>query len=206
VTARRALILVLALLVAAAAAAVLAARGDSRRSLYDGISNRGRVVPTAGLAAADRVDLDGAGVVELRLLAERAGVRFLRGTTASGGSCVILSRAGAGRERFGVFGCPSRFPSEDMPVADLTSYTQGLDDAYPLVAQVAGFAADGIAAVGVRTPAGDVRWTPVTDNVYAAEPAGTRAAALLVRDDAGRVIGTTPVGGRTLRESYVTAP
>ena len=196
----------LALLVAAAVAAVLAARGDSRRSLYDGISNRGRVVPTAGLSAADRADLDGSGVVELRLLAERGGLRFLKGTTASGDSCVILARTVAGRDRFGTFGCPSRFPSEDMPVADLTSYTQGLDDAYPLVTEVAGFAADGIGAVGVRTPAGDVRWTPVTDNVYVAEPAATRAAAVLVRDDAGRVIRTTPVGGRTLRESYVTVP
>jgi hypothetical protein len=206
VTARRALVLLLALLGAALAAAVLAARGESRRSLFDGVSNRGRVVPTAGLAAADRTDLDGAGVTEVRLLAERGGVRFLRGTTASGGSCVILARRVEGRDRFGAFGCPSRFPSEDMPVADLTSYTQGLDDPYPAVTQVAGFAADGVAAVGIRTPDGDVRWTPVQDNVYVAQPVATRAAALLVRDDSGRVISTTPVGGRTLRESFATSP
>ena len=171
-TARRALILLLSLLVAAVAAAVLAARGDSRRSLYDGFSNRGRLTPTSNLAAADRADLDGAGVVELRLLAERGGLKFLRGTTANGESCLILTRSVAGRERLGALGCPSRFPSDDMPVADLTSYVQGLDDAYPAVTQVAGFAADGIGAVGVRTPAGDVRWTPVTENVYEAEPAG----------------------------------
>lgn len=203
-TARRALILLLALLGAALGAAVLAAQGESRRSLFDGISNRGRIVPSAGLVAADRTDLDGAGATEVRLLAERGGVRFLRATTASGGSCVILARAG--RDRFGTFGCPSGFPSEDMPVADLTSYTQGLDDPYPVVAQVAGFAADGVAAVGVRTPEGDVRWTAVQDNVYVAEPVATRAAALLVRDDSGRVISTTPVGGRTPREAYGTSP
>jgi hypothetical protein len=199
VTRRRALVLVA---VVAAVAAAFAARGDSRRSLHDGMSNRGRVVPLAGLAARDRADLDSAGVVELRLLADRGGVRFYRGVTAGGDSCVILARG----ERLGSLGCPAHFPSDDMPVADLTSYTQGLDEPYPTVSEVAGFAADGISAVGVRMPDGAVRWTPVADNVYVAHPAATRAAALLVQDADGNVISTTPVGGRTLRESYVTTP
>ena len=93
-----------------------------------------------------------------------------------------------------------------MPVADLTTYTQGLDDPYPIVAEVAGFAADGIRAVGVRTAGGDIVWAPVAGNVYLAHPQGVRAAALLVQADDGSIVSTTPVGGRTLRESYATAP
>ena len=201
---RRRSLMILALL--AALAAAFAARSDSRRSLYDGLSNRGRPVLTAGLLPADRADLDSAGVVELRLLADRGGLRFYRGVTAQGDSCVILARAVQGHERFGSFGCPSRFPSDDMPVADLTSYTQALDDAYPTVDEVAGFAADSIRAVGIRTPDGDVSWTPVAENVYVGHPASTRAAALLVQGLDGRVIRTTPVGGRTLREAYAATP
>ncbi len=205
-TGRRSLVLGLALLAAVAVAAVFASRGDSRRSLYDGLSNRGRAVSTTGLLPVDRIDLDSAGVAELRVLADRGGLRFYRGTTAQGDSCVVLGRAVEGRERFGAFGCPSRFPSDDMPVADLTTYTQGLDDAYPVVAEVAGFAADGIRAVGIRTPGGDVVWAPVAGNVYLGHPQGVRAAALVVQADDGSIVSTTPVGGRTLRESYATAP
>ena len=180
------------LLAAAAVAAVLATRGDSRPSTFDHFSNRGRVVPMAGLPAVDRAELERAGVTELRLLAHRDGVRFYRA-----GDCLILG----GRERFSSFGCPSGFPSPAFPVADLTFYTQGIDDAYPVATEVAGFAADDVGAVGIRSPEGSVRWIPVDANVYLDHPR-TPAAELLVRDTQGNVVKRTPLGGRTLREEY----
>jgi hypothetical protein len=193
---------VLLTVAAAAAAAALASRGDPRPPAFDQLTNQGRVVPMAGLLAIDRAELQTASVVELRLLADRGGVRFYRGVTRDGHGCLILARAVDARERFGAFGCPSGFPSADEPVADLTVYTQGLDDAYPLADEVAGFAADGVGAVGVRSPGGEVRWVPVEGNVYVEHPTSVRAAELLVRDRQGRVLKSTPVGGRTLREEY----
>ena len=187
---------------AVVAAAIVAARGDSRPSAFDQLTNQGRVVPTAVLLAIDRAELQNASVAELRQLADRDGVRFYRGVRRNGEGCLIVARAVDGRERFGGFGCPSGFPSADAPVADLTVYTQGLDDAYPLATEVAGFAADGVGAVGVRAPSGEVRWVAVEGNVYVAHPTGLRAAELLVRDQQGRVLQSTPVGGRTLREEY----
>jgi hypothetical protein len=180
------------LLAAAAVAAALATRGDSRPSTFDHFSNRGRVVPVAGLPAADRAELQRAGVMELRLLADRDGVRFYRAR-----DCLILG----GRERFSSFGCPSGFPSPAFPVADLTIYTQGLDDAYPVATEVAGFAADDVGAVGVRSPDGSVRWIPVDGNVYVDHP-GTPADELLVSDTQGNVVKRMPLGGHTLREEY----
>jgi hypothetical protein len=188
-------------LVAAGVAAALASRGDSKPKTLDEFSNRGRIVPTAGLLPIDRAELQRAQVLELRLLADRDGVRFFRGVARDGSDCLITARTVDGRERFSTFGCPSGFPSPAFPVADLTSYTQGLDDAYPVAMKVAGFAADDVGAVGVRSPDGSVRWIPVDGNVYVDHPA-TPAAELLVRDTQGNVVKRTPVGGRTLREEY----
>lgn len=174
------------------AAAALATRGDSRPSAFDHLSNRGRIVPLAGLAAIDRAELQRAGVTELHLLADRDGVRFYR---AAG--CLALGRG----DRFSSFGCPAGFPSATSPVADLTLYTQSLDDAYPVATEVAGFAADDVDAVGVRAPDGTVRWVPVEGNVYVAHP-GMPATELVVRDIEGNVVKRTPLGGHTLREEY----
>jgi hypothetical protein len=188
-------------LVAAGVAAALATRGDSRPKTLDQFSNRGRIVPTAGLLPIDRAELQQARVAELRLLADREGVRFYRGVAPGGSDCLATARTVEGRERFSTFGCPSGFPSPAFPVADLTAYSQGVDDAYPVAEQVAGFAADDVGAVGVRSPEGSVRWIPVEANVYVDHP-GTPAAELLVRDMQGNVVKRTPLGGHTLREEY----
>jgi hypothetical protein len=197
----RTLATIAVVLVAAGVAAALATRGDSRPKTLDQFSNRGRIVPTAGLLPIDRAELQHAQVAELRLLADRDGVRFYRGVAPGGSDCLVTARTVDGRERFSTFGCPSGFPSPAFPVADLTSYTQGLDDAYPVAEQVAGFAADDVGAVGVRSPEGSVRWIPVEANIYVDHP-GTPAAELLVRDTQGNVVKRTPLGGHTLREEY----
>jgi hypothetical protein len=199
---RRVSVGVAVVVAATAVAAALATRGDSRPSAFDQLSNRGRLVATAGLLPIDRAELQNASVVELHVLADRGGLRFYRAATRDGDGCLVVARAVDGRERFGAFGCPSGFPSADSPVADLTVYTQSLDDAYPLATEVAGFAADGVGAVGVRSPSGEVQWVPVEGNVYVDHPTALRAAELLVRDREGRVLKSTPVGGRTLREEY----
>ena len=199
---RRWLAVAAILAAAVAAAAVLAARGESRPSTFDRLTNQGRPVSLAGLLPMDRAELESASVVELRLLADRGGLRFYRAITRNGRNCVALAREVDGQERFGSFGCPTSFPSDDVPVADLTQYTQGLDDVYPAAAEIAGFAADGIDAVGVRAPDGKVRWVPVAGNVYFERPEGVQAAGLLFRDQHGRVVVTLPVGGRTPREEY----
>jgi hypothetical protein len=135
------------------------------------------------------------------VLADRDGVRFYRGGGRGGSDCLATARTVDGRERFSTFGCPSGFPSPAMPVADLTAYTQGLDDAYPIATEVAGFAADDVGAVGIRSVDGAVTWIAVEGNVYVGHP-GIRAAELLVRDAQGNIVERTALGGRTLREEY----
>jgi hypothetical protein len=187
--------------VAAAVAAAVATRGDSKPSTFDRFSNRGRIVFTAGLLPVDRAELAREQVAELRELADREGVRFYRGAGRGGSDCLATARTVDGRERFSTFGCPSRFPSPAMPLADLTAYTQGLDDVYPTAVEVAGFAADDVGAVGVRSLDGTVTWIPVEGNVYVDHP-GIQVTELLVRDAQGNVVQRRPLGGRTLREEY----
>ncbi|MFN2471659.1 MAG: hypothetical protein ABR583_11875 [Gaiellaceae bacterium] len=183
------------------AAAVIATAGGSGPPGFERLSNSGHPVDTAQFLPRDRAELELRSITEVRLVASREGVRFYR-AAALEGECLITSLAVGGRQRFGEIACTSGFPSRENPVADLTPLKQGLDESYPRVVRLAGFAADAVAAVGLRSPSGKTRWVQVSDNVYVSPPLGMPAAALLYRGEDGEILRTVPLGGSTLREQY----
>jgi hypothetical protein len=187
---------VVALAVVAAAALALSARTSPPR--FHELSNQGRQVDSQTIPARQRTWLlqDGYST-DLRLLAQRDGIRFYLGSgLQSGARCYFTAVAAGAGERFDGLGCPAGFPSDEQPILDTSWYRQSLGDRYPTVDHLAGFAADGVAAVGVRDPAGNTSWTPVVGNVFSASPTG-RVAALVARTAGGEVVYSARLGGGT---------
>jgi hypothetical protein len=125
------------------------------------------------------------------LLAKRGGWEFFRMSTTDGWSCWGVGTTypeGDSVSSFGGCEPDGRFPSAERPLLDFSTVEQ--DERHPRLLRLVGFAADGVAQVGVID--GDDRVVPaarVFDNVYFAEtlPSGDfyRLAAL---DRNGRII------------------
>ncbi len=168
------------------------------------LSSSGSHVDSTTITAAERATLDQAGIAAgVRELAERGGVRFYLGRSQNRGAvCYITGLVHGATPHFGVLTCPSDFPSEAQPILDYSPRMQTADALMPRILWLAGFAADGIACVGVRDSAGNVNWTPVIDNVYASNtmPA-TPAAAIVAEDTNGQMVYSRKLGSSM---SYAT--
>lgn len=94
--------------------------GAEGRPALDKISNTGRPVDLADVPARERVALEPNGIVEIRLLGERAGKKLYLGSTAEGKICPIIGRADTPAPQFGFVGClaPGTFPSPEMPIVE----------------------------------------------------------------------------------------
>jgi hypothetical protein len=110
------------------------------------------------------------------VLNDRGGRCFGTGAALSAPQIDVLVCQGAGA-----------FPSADQPVVDLSTLT-GNGGTDVTVERLEGFAADGVAAVGVRDAAGRISWTPVTDNTYEDSASVSQATALVAKDDTGAMI------------------
>jgi hypothetical protein len=186
---RRWLVPVAAGILAAAVAAPAVATSQRVRDLF-GFSNSGTPVARSSLrldqaGALARVGFAG----EVRKLAERQGLAFYVGRTSAGALCFSTGPAGAAAPEFGVLACQGRvgpgvFPSAETPIADFSPLRGAEGDNAVRVWQLAGFAADGVARVGVRDRAGVFFATPVADNVYGAQNVPARPATAIVALDA----------------------
>jgi hypothetical protein len=163
-SARKLLITFLCGLVALAAGAIAVHRAHgSPRSALSRLSTHGRrVLPTPETARLLHIE-------SLRLIAIRDGRAFYELDTANG-RCFGVGSADAIGDPGGEI-CPTgaTFPSPGRPILDFSVYEgrPGSDRDQLTVFRVEGFAADGVAAVGVMNRAQRISLSvPVIDNVY----------------------------------------
>jgi hypothetical protein len=171
----------------AIAVAVRGAHGSSRAGL-SGLSNHGvRVTASSGARRAFRVE-------SVRLLAVREGRAFYELDTADG-RCFGVGPA----SRLGDPGgevCPrgGPFPSASRPTLDFSVYEGRSADRDDMrLFRIEGFAADGVAAVGIANRAGQVGLrVPVSNNVYVLSPVPPGLTGAIVALDGGGSVMSGP--------------
>jgi hypothetical protein len=170
----------------AVAVAVRGAHGSSRAGVFR-LSNRG--VPITASHGARRAF----GAASVQLLAARDGRAFYELDTADGHCFGVGSASNLGD--LGGEVCPqgTAFPSASRPTLDFSVYEgQTVDRDDMRLFRIEGFAADGVAAVGIVNRAGHVGWrVPVSKNVYVLShvPPGLTGAVVAL-DDGGSVISS----------------
>jgi hypothetical protein len=189
-------LLVAGISIAIAASVIPAAALSGRLSSLFDFSNRGTAdVPEAqqlnNLRVADRLGLQPGSTIRL---AERSGVVFYTVRGKDQRQCFGISAGPRAKSTFTTLMCPSgdggtAFPSPSRPVLDL-SPIMGRDGSTRLYfPRIKGFAADGVAEVGVVDLDGRTHTIPVEGNVYFAENLADVAAQALVALDAhGEVV------------------
>ena len=171
-----------------------------------GFSNRGHVQSTndslADVSALDRVGFG----PDVRVLGERAGARFYVGKSgATAKPCFAIRFGAASPAGGGAYACRStdqpagsvRFPSPEMPIADFSLRRSPFDRPNEVYfTKLAGFAADGVAKVGLVSSDGTTYWTPVVDNIYANDALpNVRMTEMVVVSKSGDVIQRISLGG-----------
>jgi hypothetical protein len=172
---------------AAIAVAARGAHGSSRAGLFR-LSNHGvRVTASRGARRAFRV-------ASVRVLAVRDGRAFYELDTADGHCFGVGSATNVGDPGGEV--CPggARFPSAARPTLDFSVYEgQSADRDDMRLFRIEGFAADGVAAVGIVNRAGHVGWrVPVSNNVYVLRHVPPGLTGAVVALDAGGSVMSAP--------------
>lgn len=187
---RRMLLIVLAVcgIASSLAVAILvrSAPGSSRADLFRFSVHGRRFTPSRGARSAFRVQTG-------RLLAVRDGRAFYELDTADGQCFGVGSATSIGDP--GGEACPREpFPSAARPTLDFSVYeghAAARDDL--TLYRIEGFAADGVAAVGVLNRAGHLALrVPVSDNVYALSHLPPGLSGVVVALDAGGSVITGP--------------
>jgi hypothetical protein len=181
---------------AIAASAIPAAALSGRLgSLFD-FSNRGtpdapEAQQLSQLRVADRLGLQPGSTMRL---AERSGLVFYTVRGKDQRQCFGVSSGPGAKSELTTLMClsadgPEAFPSPSRPVLDL-SPVMGRDGSTQMYfPRLMGFAADGVAEVGVLDLDGRTHTTPVDDNVYFAENvADIPAQAQVALDAEGDVV------------------
>jgi hypothetical protein len=181
----------------AIAASVIPAAALSGRfgSLFD-FSNRGTAdVPEAqqlnNLRVADRLGLQPGSTIRL---AERSGVGFYTIRGKDQRQCFGISSGPSAKSELTTLMClsadgPAAFPSPSRPVLDFSPVMGRDGSTHMYFPSLMGFAADGVAEVGVVDLEGRTHTTPVEANVYFTENlANVPAQALVARDADGKVV------------------
>ena len=107
---------------------------------------------------------------EVRLLGTRAGLAFYAGRAPDGTLCLGTELRDAPRPQPGTLACLTgrdRFPSARHPIVDFSPVESGGGLHGTHVAALIGFAADGVARVGVVDLDGAFHSVPVVNNIYA---------------------------------------
>jgi len=179
--------------------AALASVGYSNASRSNGpplddISAPGLPVAEAGLAIAEVATLRSTSVDprSVRRLAVRGGSRFYPATTEAGHRCYLVGVDRGGADHFGAVSCAhaeTTFPSEESPVLDLSLQFRDQDMRLTSIERVAGFAADGIAAIRFEDALGaEISSLPVQNNVYAGGKLTAVPSRMVALDQAGVVV------------------
>lgn len=163
------------------------------QSHYDHMTNPGVIAD--GLTTRDLELLeDAGGTAAARNMGTVGDVSFYETPSATGAACfaIGLPRNGVG---VGAVACPPTgesfsFPSDEHPILDMSFTSSNPDTGSTSVAGLVGFAADGVASVGLIGPEGRlVGSTPVQNNLYVRRWAGgPDATAIVALDDNGAEI------------------
>jgi hypothetical protein len=174
----------------ATTALTVAQTGASAPLQITTMSNGGE--PVAALSARQMQQMAIIGVAGgVRLLGARAGTSFYTARSGHGGPCFLTSRSQSDEPEFAVVACTGpkapALPSSDMPLVDFSALKKAPGERLPRVQWLSGFAADGVAEVGLVDESGDVHVTPVVRNVYSADGVVSESArAIVALDGAGR--------------------
>lgn len=104
------------------------------------------------------------GAADLRRIATRDGRSYYVANTSRGGLCVTITYPGDPNPLIS-YECYPDFPSSSRPLLDRSVFAGSFEA--PTVRLLEGFAADGVASVGLRTAGGAVEAkTDVENNVY----------------------------------------
>lgn len=187
----------------AIAASVIPAAALSGRltSLFD-LSNRGTAdVPEAqqlnSVRVADQLGLQPGSTIRL---AERSGVGFYTVRGEGQTQCFGIRSGPAADSTFTTLTCQSPddaapFPSPSRPVLDLSPIMGQEGNTRVHLPRMIGFAADGVAEVGVVDADGHIHTTPVQANVYFTEDfADFPAQAMVALDAQGEVVWRSELG------------
>jgi hypothetical protein len=184
-----ALVLVAAIALGVLAAFLLLRRDDGEDLAFSSMTNRGRPLEMAVPESA------GAGAKftgEAILLAERGGVRFLRLPRADGTSCWSTGERRSGVWSLTGYSCETgflRFPDRERPVMVVGRLLLAPPTQLMAYDSFAGFAADGVARIGVMDGNDRViEVTEVVDNVFFTPDPPEEVKAVVALDAAGEVI------------------
>lgn len=165
----------------------LATSGGGNPPRYDHISSTGS--PFGALSADQQATLAHAGAVGgLNVVRRAGGTGFYVAHGAGGGLCFAT---GGGTGDLEAVVCPTRdaavgrrvvFPSTEMPILDLSPVTADPTNHTTTLLNLQGFAADGVARVGVVDQAGVLHAARVASNTYQVD--GPIVAQSLVAFDA----------------------
>jgi hypothetical protein len=180
------------LALALTAAAVVAGISGSATSSGDltRLSNRGHV--TARVAPLTRRILLRAGAVgPVRTIAVRGTHRYYRVSRRSGRDCFGVGAKTPRGDHFSLV-CSAAFPSPDRPILDSSVFGAEAGESLHVIT-VEGFAADGVATIGLENAAGIVaRRIPVIGNVYRLGTVPPGLVRVVAFDADGKVLFAVP--------------
>jgi hypothetical protein len=179
----------------AATAGVLMASGPSTNPAqrYDHLSNVGTPVVVSRRNAD--ILVNGAGKPVLNHLGTRDGMMFYAGPGSAGGQCYALGAAKTGG--IVVLGCldpAAPFPSKDVPILDMSGIAGDPRTHTVTLLELSGFAADGVATVGLIDVNGVLHSAEVRENIYYANLPQVQARALVAVDLSGKEIFRRALG------------
>lgn len=177
----------IAALGAAAIGVATAGRATESAQRYDHLANNG--VPVVVSERNADILRSGGGEPVLNRLAVRGGLTFYAGRGDTGGPCYALGPVETGG--VGALAClrpPASFPSPDAPILDMSGASIDPRTGSTTFLGLSGFAADGVASVGVIGADGVLHDAEVRDNVYYADLPRLQAKALIAVDASGEEI------------------
>jgi hypothetical protein len=146
--------------------------------------------------ASQQDDLARLGAASLRRIATRGSRAYYVADRWGGGLCISIGTTDAPR-LLGSIACSPDFPSPARPIFDQSTSRGPI--AQPHVNRLEGFAADGVASVGLVTTDGDLAAvTPVQDNVYLATEG-------LPAEPVGGIVALDANGTRVYSECFIAA-
>jgi len=160
-------------------------------------------VPPSAIPPSKQDELAALGGTAIRQIAERDGRAYFVIDKQDGSHCYASGDVAAA-DLFGGIICPRSpgFPSPEQPILDMSVFHgRPLNAGMPTLWRLEGFAADGVANVGLVTADGTLTaLTPVIDNVYIAE------GSALPDEPVKEIVALDSNGTRLYSECLIAGP